>query len=95
MPYYTLLATSPPGAKQRGRDNEPDFVGILLTLIRLEQQKTDIVVAVNVPHVRGQYDPAEVDLQSGKWGPLLEKGREMREKVLEGLEVRDWGLFVN
>ena len=93
-PAYTLFATSPPGEKQRGRPNEPDFVGILLTMIRLETQKTDIIVAVNVPHIAGQYDPSEVDPEKGKQGRLLESAVEHRRKVMETFEIKDWDLFV-
>ncbi|KAK0334187.1 hypothetical protein LTR91_026639 [Friedmanniomyces endolithicus] len=91
---YTLLATTPPGAKQRGRAHEPDFVGIVLLLVRLVEQKTDILVSVNVPHVAGEYEAGEVDLEKGRLGRLLEKGVQIREKVMESLEVRDWGMFV-
>lgn len=93
-PAYTLSATSPPGPKQRGRPNEPDFVGILLTMLRLEQQKTDIIIAINVPHIEGQYDRANVDPEAGKHGPLLEAAMQYRERVMETFEIRDWGLFV-
>jgi hypothetical protein len=92
-PVYNLVATSPPGAKQQGRANEPDFVAILLTLIRLEGQKTDILVTINVPHVAGEYEPESVDLEHGKQGALLEKAGKYRERVLETFEVREWGLF--
>lgn len=93
-PAYTLLATSPPGEKMRGRANEPEFVGILMTLVRLEAQKTDLVIAINVPHLSGQYDRASIDPEGGKYGALLEAGRKVREKILESFEVKDWGLFV-
>lgn len=92
-PLYTLLATSPPGGKQVGRANEPDFVAILLTMIRLKDQKTDILVTVNVPHVKGSYEAGSVDLEHGKMGKLLEKAVEWRQKVLGSFEVREWGLF--
>jgi len=92
-PVYNLLATSPPGAKQQGRANEPDFVAILLTLIRLADQKTDILVTVNVPHVAGEYETASVDLEHGKQGALLEQAGKWRERVLETFEVKEWGLF--
>jgi hypothetical protein len=92
-PVYNLVATSPPGAKQQGRANEPDFVAILLTLIRLEGQKTDILVTINVPHVAGEYEPESVDLEHGKQGALFEKAGKYRERVLETFEVREWGLF--
>ncbi|KXS95910.1 hypothetical protein AC578_2629 [Pseudocercospora eumusae] len=90
----TLLATSPPGEKQRGRPNEPDFVGILLILVRLEEQKTDIVIAINVPHLPGSYVKEDVDPAAGKYGNLLEAGKVVKEKVLESFEIKDWGLFV-
>ncbi|KAK6397516.1 hypothetical protein LTR65_006493 [Meristemomyces frigidus] len=78
----------------RGRANEPEFVGILLTMIRLVEQKTDLIIAINVPHVAGTYDEAEVDLAGGKYGKLIEAAMGLREKVVETLEIRDWGLFV-
>lgn len=91
----TLLATSPPGEKQRGRPNEPDFVAILLTLVRLEEQKTDLVIAVNVPHLAGEYVRESVDLKAGRFGALIEVGERVAERVRGSLDVRDWGLFVN
>lgn len=93
-PAYTLFATAPPGAKQKGRPNEPDFVGILLALIRLEQQKTDIVVAVYVPHIFGQYDLGEVEPDKGKHGVLLEKAIDYRQELMGTFEIKDWNLFV-
>ena len=93
-PAYTLFATTPPGSKQRGRPNEPDFVGILLTLVRLEQQNTDIVITVNAPHVAYQYDRAQVDLAGGRNDPLLEAALQYRETIMETFEVKDWDLFV-
>ncbi|KAK3628789.1 hypothetical protein LTR56_018408 [Elasticomyces elasticus] len=94
IPAYTLLATTPPGARQRGRAHEPDFVGVLLLLIRLVEQKTDVLVAVNVPHIPGHYIAGEVDLERRMTGGLLRVGGEIREKIVESLEIRDWELFV-
>lgn len=88
-----MLATSPPGEKQRGRAHEPEFVGVLLLVVRLEAQTTDIVIAVNVPHVKGEYAKEGVDLEGGKAGALLEAGEALREKVRETFRVKDWGLF--
>jgi hypothetical protein len=68
-------------------------VAILLTLIRLVDQRTDILVTINVPHVIGQYDVGSVDLEHGKMGPLLEQAAKWRERVLETFDVKDWGLF--
>lgn len=69
-------------------------MGILLTLVRLEEKKTDLVISINVPHIAGQYVPGDVDPEKGKQGPLLERAVQMREKVMQTFEVKDWELFV-
>jgi hypothetical protein len=65
-----------------------------MTLIRLADKKTDIVISVNVPHVPEEYDPAEVDPTAGKLGPLLEAANQIRQKILETFEIKNFGLFV-
>lgn len=57
------------------------------------EQGTDLVVAINVPHVQGEYDQASVDLDAVRLGGLMERAAEWREKVLASLEIREWGLF--
>lgn len=93
----SLFATqkSADGAPQRGP--QPDFTGILLTLLRLKDQKTDILISVNVPHtrVRGDYEPDKLDFSTGQLSPLLEFGKEAHEKILETFDIKDWTLFVN
>ena len=69
-------------------------MGILLTMVRLEAQKTDIIVAINVPHIAGHYHSADVDPEKGRQGPLLERAIAYRQKLMETFEVKDWGLFV-
>ena len=69
-------------------------MGVILTMIRLEQQKTDIILAVNVPHIAGQYTPADVDPEKAKHGPLLEAAVAHRTKLIETFEILDWSLFV-
>ena len=59
----------------------------MLTLIRLVDQKTDILVTINVPHVIGQYEAGSVDLEHGKMGLLLEQAARWRERVLRGVVV--------
>lgn len=68
-------------------------MGVLLLVVRLEVQTTDVVIAVNVPHVREEYAKEGVDLEAGKAGALLEAGDCLRERVRETLSVKDWGLF--
>jgi hypothetical protein len=78
-----------------GRQSKEDFTGTLLTLVRLEKQKTDLLLVVNVPHIPGEYDKEGIDLEAGQVGKLIEDGVKIRERVLETFEVKDYGLFVN
>lgn len=77
--------------------SRPDFTALLLTLLRLPAQKTDILITVNVPHVRGEreYDPAQIDLATGRGGTLLEQAFEMRDEIIKTFKILDWDLFVN
>ncbi|KAF2143878.1 uncharacterized protein K452DRAFT_285917 [Aplosporella prunicola CBS 121167] len=93
FPAYTLIATQHPNTAARGP--QPDFIGILLILLRLEQKKTDIVITINVPHVPGEYPKDEVDFAAAKQGPLMEHAITIRQKILETFEVKDWSLFVD
>lgn len=68
-------------------------MGILLVVVRLVSKATDIVIAVNVPHLKDEYEEGSVDPQNGKMGRLMEVGEKVRERVCESFEVRDWGLF--
>lgn len=98
VPAYTLLATQRPQA-QPARNTEAgkspvDFTGILFTMVRLERQKTDLLIAVNVPHARGEYDENDVDFGALKSGPLLAAAKRHEERILQTLKVEDWSLFV-
>jgi hypothetical protein len=66
----------------------------MLALVRLEQQKTDILIAVNVPHIPGQYDPAEVDPEKAMHGALLQQAIDYRSEIMSTFEIKDWNLFV-
>jgi hypothetical protein len=66
----------------------------LLLLVRLETQKTDLVVTLNVPYVRGQYDSKDVDITEGHFGKLLDMAMIYQERIMETFEVKDWSLFV-
>lgn len=68
-------------------------MAILLTLVRLVEQETDVLITVNVPHVKGQFEEGSVDLEHGSSGPLLERAMEWRERVVASFEVKEWGLF--
>lgn len=78
-----------------GRQSKEDFTGTLLTLVRLEKEKTDILLVVNVPHIPGEYEKDKIDLEAGKVGKLIEDGLKVRGRILETFEVKDSSLFVN
>jgi len=94
-PAYTLFSTQHVNRDAPGRQSKEDFTGTLLTLVRLEKQKTDILLVVNVPHIPGEYDKDSIDLAAGKVGKLIEDGLKVRGRILETFEVKDYGLFVN
>lgn len=77
------------------RAKAPDFTGILLTLLRLPEQETDLVISINVPHAPGEYDRDEVDPAAGKNGKLLDAAMRHRDRILQTFEIKDWGLFVS
>jgi hypothetical protein len=93
-PAYTLFATHKATQEAISRGKAPDFTGILLTLIRLEHQKTDLVICVNVPHVDGEYNKNDVDPSAGKQGPMLDAATSFRDRILQSFEIKDWELFV-
>ena len=71
----------------------PDFTAIVMTLLRLEKYKTDVLITINVPHIKGEYDEAEVDLQLGKQGELIGDAVQYSARVWESFKIKDWGLF--
>ena len=95
IPAYSLLATQRPKEAVPAQDGKPsvDFTGILLTLVRLEAQKTDLLVTVNVPHARGEYNPQALDFSAQNVGTLLAAGKKHQERLLGSLKIEDWSLF--
>ncbi|KAI0150632.1 Mog1p/PsbP-like protein [Xylariaceae sp. FL1272] len=103
IPAYTLIATlsppnQPPSSQSTAGDssqrpNSPDFTAMILTLVRLEHEKTDILITINVPHIRGEYDEDDVDLQLGKQGKLIGDAVDYASRIWETFKVKDWGLF--
>jgi hypothetical protein len=71
----------------------PDFTAIVLNLVRLESEHTDILITINVPHIKGEYDEEDVDLQVGKQGKLIEDAVEYAAMIWETFKIKDWGLF--
>ncbi|KAK5662604.1 hypothetical protein OQA88_8518 [Cercophora sp. LCS_1] len=92
IPAYTLIATQTPKSASE-RSSAPDFTALILTLVRLEKESTDILITVNVPHIKGEYDEDEVDLALGKQGELIGDAVEYAAKIWSTFEVKDWNLF--
>ena len=96
-PAYTLISTQTPrnSSSAREQTSAPDFTAIVMTLLRLEKQKTDILITVNVPHIKGEYNEEDVDLELGKQGKLIGDAVEYSARIWETFRIKDWGLFVN
>jgi hypothetical protein len=93
IPAYTLIATQTPHPDPESKTPAPDFTAIVLSLIRLEKESTDILITINVPHIKGEYDEEEVDLQLGKQGKMIEDAVEYAAKIWETFKIKDWNLF--
>jgi hypothetical protein len=93
-PAYTLIATqTPPPPNPAASSTAPDFTAIVMNLIRLESEHTDVLITINVPHIKGEYTEEEVDLQMGKQGRLIEDAVEIAARIWETFKIKDWGLF--
>lgn len=88
-----MIATQSPKADQSRGEAAPDFTAIILTLVRLEKESTDIVITINVPHIKGEYVEDEVDLELGKQGVLIGDAVEYAARIWDTFRVKDWGLF--
>ncbi|KAK0625368.1 ran-interacting Mog1 protein [Bombardia bombarda] len=95
IPAYTLIATQTPKSNTREatRTSAPDFTALILTLLRLEKESTDILITVNVPHIKGEYDEDEIDLAMGKQGELIGDAVEYAARIWSSLDIKDWALF--
>ena len=84
-PAYSLTAVVP---RDRRRGQGTQSIGLLVGLVRLVQQATDLVICVNVPDADLKGPPEE---PSSVW---LEAAQTVYRKVEQTLEVMDWGLFL-
>jgi len=91
LPAYTLIATQTPPLAPDSKN--PDFTAVVLTLVRLEKESTDILITINVPHIKGEYTEEEIDMQIGKQGKLIENAVEYAARIWESFKIKDWGLF--
>jgi len=92
-PAYTLIATQTPLVDPDKRSTAPDFTAIVLNLIRLEKESTDILITINVPHIKGEYTEEDVNLAIGLQGKLIGDAVEYAAKIWETFKIKDWALF--
>ncbi|KAI9738194.1 MAG: hypothetical protein M1834_008692 [Cirrosporium novae-zelandiae] len=89
-----LATTSRPAPRSPPRTPIPKITGLILLLVRLIPQETDVLVTVNLPYMPGEFEEGDVDVEGGRiGGRILEDGKAIMEVVVRSLEVRDWGLF--
>jgi hypothetical protein len=91
-PALTLVATQTP-ARRPEPGKSPDFTALVLSLVRLEAQNTDVVVTISVPHIKGEYNEDEIDLEIGKQSRILRDAVEHAARIWETMRILDWGLF--
>ncbi|RPA94656.1 Mog1p/PsbP-like protein [Choiromyces venosus 120613-1] len=98
-PTYMITGTT----SSRPSENPEYFIGILMALVRLPEQTTDIIVTVNVPFNTTELVQAEKYLVSpragttgggGEKSEMLRLGMAVLEGVLRDFEILDWGLFL-
>jgi hypothetical protein len=51
------------------------------------------LITINVPHIKGEYDEEDVDLELGKQGKMIEDAVEYAAKIWETFKIKDWNLF--
>lgn len=64
-----------------------------MNLIRLENESTDVLITINVPHIRGEYTEDDVDLELGKQGKLIGDAVDYAARIWETFKIKDWHLF--
>lgn len=52
-----------------------------------------MLITINVPHIKGEYDEDEIDLELGKQGKLIGDAVDYAARIWETFEVKRWGLF--
>ncbi|KAF8541900.1 hypothetical protein BDD12DRAFT_690462, partial [Trichophaea hybrida] len=97
-PVYTITGTI---SEKDPQTQPPLFIALLMTVVRLQEQTTDLVITVNVPFTSVGLVAGEGLLAAPGWegelsgvpSELLQAGMMVRDKVLETFRICDWGLF--
>ena len=90
-----MFATTHPDGRNPSADGKAttDFTAVIMILIRLAQESTDLMITINIPHVQGQYEPHEISMEDGRTGGLINEGQKIRDQVISSFQIKDWGLF--
>lgn len=94
--YYTIATTKPvktPPTTTTGDENMVKFTAMFISLVRLEEKKTDILVTVNVPY---EGLAPEANLWEGHvevWPAVLNNGYKIMQTTLESFQIIDCNLF--
>ena len=90
---YTLMARQHPTPTEQILQQISHVTCIVLTLVRLKAQNTDLVITVNVPLIAGQSASEEDDPRTGTLEKQVDAALVYRDRILETFQIRDWGLF--
>ena len=81
-PILSLMARIIPPPDPNSKPMAPSHTTMILTLVRLVEQATDIVITFNIPTIP---DSSEAQDES--------VAREIISKVVTSFEIKDWNLF--
>ncbi|KAK6536413.1 multicopy suppressor of ts gsp1 [Arthrobotrys megalospora] len=112
LPAYAMLLTTPYIENRRDKvGHESQFVALAVVIIRLEKQKTDIVITANMPHSFEEataettlcppgYEDVKGIPADYVWTPdnaaqPLKNLLDIIEQGVKTFNIRDYGLFVN
>lgn len=94
-PILSLVAKATPAPNPNPRPSTPIFTTIYLTLIRLVEQKTDIVISLNVPTIPGQTTAQSQLASDGQQTNGDQAAMKGLQETTTTFEIKDWSLFVN
>ncbi|KAK6363190.1 multicopy suppressor of ts gsp1 [Orbilia blumenaviensis] len=112
IPAYAMVLTTPYVENRRDKvGHESQFVALAVVIVRLEKQKTDIVITANMPHsfeeataettlCRPGYEGQKGIPEDYVWSPEnaaqpLKNLLDIIEQGVKTFNIRDFGLFVN
>ena len=89
----SLIATQHPRLATNTRHDVPEFTAILMTLIRLAEQKTDILISINIPHFTQGNELEHINIDNEKLGSLISTGLKYQDQLLKSFNIINWDIF--